>query len=125
LGRIEGKPIYERPDISAIAWSGGPFVPLDLIQRLHLDLINAALENLDRLKATLEALRNTAQNDDQEDQSIKDTDGRPTEFGVSKLLAMLDAGQRPSEIARALGVSPAAMIYRRDHYHAEGPPQGR
>jgi hypothetical protein len=94
---------------------------LDLFGRMQLDLINSALEDVDRLKGRLEALRSALQNgsDQPAEQPIKNRDGRLTEFGLAKLRSMLDAGHSPSDIARALDVSPSAIIHQRNRYLAE------
>jgi hypothetical protein len=94
---------------------------LDLFGRMQLDLIDSALADLDRLKGRLEALRSALNNGSEplQEQSIKNRDGRLTEYGLAKLRSMLDAGYPPSDIARALEISPSAVIHQRNRYFAE------
>lgn len=94
---------------------------LDLFSRMQRELIDAALTDVDRLKERLEALRATieSEGDRPPERPTKNRDGRLTEFGVAKLRSMLDAGHSPSDIARALDVSPSAVIHQRNRYLAE------
>ena len=90
---------------------------------MPLDLITAALDDLERLREKLISLRAMAENatNAETNQPVKAVkDGmRLTEFGVAKLREWLDAGHTPSDIARALDVSPSAVIYQRNVYLAE------
>jgi hypothetical protein len=89
---------------------------------MSFDIINAALDDLERLKEKLVSLRAIAENDAStgtDQPTIKDKKGHLTEFGVSRLRELLEAGYGPSDIARALDVSPSAVIYQRNIYLAE------
>jgi hypothetical protein len=89
---------------------------------MSLGIINAALDDLERLKDKLMSLRALAEKEEStgaDQPAIKDKKGHLTEFGVTKLREWLDAGHGPSDIARALDVSPSAVIYQRNIYLAE------
>ena len=58
---------------------------------------------------TFKALQNNATH-----ASLKHGDGRLTEQGVRVLHAALNDGKSPSEVARMLGVTVPAVLYRRD-----------
>jgi len=65
---------------------------------MSLDIINGALDDLERLREKLLSLREIAENDTDidTDQPIKDRKGHLTEFGVGKLRELHDAGYGPS-----------------------------
>ena len=88
---------------------------------MSFDIINGALEDLDRLREKLVALRTKLEDipDMDINQPIKNKKGNLTATGIAKLRELHDAGHGPSEIARALDVSPSAVIYQRNLYLSE------
>jgi hypothetical protein len=89
---------------------------------MSLDIINGALDDLERLREKLISLRAMAENDITKTETgqppVKDRKGHLTEFGVAKLREWLDAGYTQSDIARALGITPAAVNNQRNIYLA-------
>jgi hypothetical protein len=88
---------------------------------VSLDIIKGALEDLDRLREKLVALRTKVENSSEmeSDQPIKNKKGNLTATGIAKLRELYDAGHGPSDIARLLDVSPSAVIYQRNLYLSE------
>jgi len=86
-----------------------------------LDLIERALNDLDRTRQTLAALYKQVEQGMKDGSALafKNDHGRLTEAGVHKLRSLIDAGAPDSEIARELEVTQPAVMNHRRRYVAE------
>jgi hypothetical protein len=87
------------------------------------DLMDDALKDLERLRRTLEAIRQQLDARVPEEGhavSFRNPAGRLSEAGLRELRALIDAGVPDSEIARRLAITQAAVLRRRREYLARG-----